>query len=411
MFGGSIMDRIKNPFSPNAGTKPPEFVGRKDILEEADILFKRVRLGGSEKHIVLNGLRGVGKTVLLQNIEALALENGFCVVRIEATGNTSLANLLAKPLHKVLIDLNRLAGAKESLVVGLKTLKSFLNGMNLKYGDMSIGLEETGNCEVVSSGNIELDLPELLSKITQSSKDKNKGVVLLVDELQLLTKVELKALTLSLHNLQQNGLPLAFIGAGLPVLPELIGNASSYAERIFTFFDVGALSRQETFLAISSPVKKMGADVSEEALAIFFNDTKGYPYFVQEWGYQAWNIAPDNKISSDIMPTVRQKAMDRLDKSFFPMRLERLTEGEKMYLSVVAGLAKPRARSGEVAKALGKTPEGTTVVRDRLIKKGILWSPEHGELAFTIPLFGEYVQRILPQREDKQTKNKNESER
>ncbi len=390
------MDRIENPFAPNAGIKPPEFVGRKEILGEANILFKRVIRGNAEKHIILTGPRGVGKTVLLQELGALAEENGYCAARIEATGNTSLAKLLAKPLHKILLDLNHLAGAKENIVLGMKTLKSFLSGTNLKYGDLSIGLDEGNASEVVSNGNIELDLPDLLAKIAQSAKDKNKGIALLADELQFLTKVELKALTLSIHSLQQNGLPFAFIGAGLPMLPELVGDASSYSERIFTFFDVGELSRPETFQAISAPVRKRGAEISDEALDILFKDTKGYPYFVQEWGYQAWNLAPDKKIEKEIMPLVRKTALERLDKSFFPMRLERLADGEKEYLRVVAEQAKPYAKSGEVAKALGKKPGSMTVVRDRLIKKGILWSPGRGDLAFIIPLFGDYVRRKLP---------------
>lgn len=394
------MNPVDNPFAPNAGIEPPQFAGRKDVLAETDLMFQRIMRGHSEKHIVLTGLRGVGKTVLLQKIEFLAIENKFCVARIEATGNTNLAKTLAKPLHKVLLDLNRFEGAKDVILNGGKALKRFLSGMNVKYGEVSVGVDMPDQPSINdANGNIELDLPELLEKISTAAKAKSRGLALLVDEMQFFTKTEIKAITLSIHELQQKKLPFVFVGAGLPMLPEIIGSASTYAERIFTFAKIGELSRAETYEAISVPIQKGGATIEEEALADIFKDTKGYPYFVQEWGYQAWNLANDKKITHEIMPMVKKAALKRLDKSFFPMRLERLPEKEKEYLYVVAKQADPKARSGDVAKALGKKTSETTVVRDRLIKKGILWAPSQGELEFTIPFFGEYVQRTLSKQE------------
>ena len=385
-----------NPFSPGAGAPPPELVGREPILKQADLLFGRISQKRAEKSLLLTGLRGVGKTVLLNRISTIAENRGFHVLYLEAHEGKPLGPLVAPPIRELLYRLDRVAGTGEKVKRGLRVLRSFLGALKLSYGDVSIGLDidpETGSAD---SGDIEIDLTSLFVAVGEAAQERQTLVALLVDEIQYFSTKELGALIMAMHRLQQRQLPFVLIGAGLPILPALAGEAKSYAERLFDFPAVGPLEREESFRALREPTKECGVDFDEPALEAVWNETKGYPYFLQEWGYHAWNLGENNSILQDTVLQAEKTVITRLDGGFFRVRFDRLTPREKEYLHAMATLGPGPHRAGDVASLLGKEITSLGPLRAKLIQKGMIYSPAHGEVGFTVPLFDQFMKRAIP---------------
>ena len=390
------MDAIKNPFSPGAGSPPPELVGREGILEHARILLGRIKEKRPEKSILLTGLRGVGKTVLLNEIERMALKSGYRTVSTEAHEDKSLAALLVPPLRKLLFELDRVAGAGDKAKRALAVLKGFMSGLKVKVGEIEVGLDIDPEKGVADSGDLESDLPNLFLAVAEAAEERRIPVALLIDELQYFNQKELSALIMAMHKIQQRQLPMLLLGAGLPILPGLAGESKSYAERLFNFPDIGALSEPDATKALREPTRAAGVDFESPALRDIFRLTQGYPYFLQEWGYQCWNRASASPITLQIVQAATPIVIQRLDANFFRVRFDRLTPGEKRFLRAMAGLGAGPQRSGDVADALRVTVNNLGPVRSKLIKKGMIYSPAHGDLAFTVPLFNEFMLRAVP---------------
>ena len=386
------MDPVINPFSPGAGAPPPELVGRDAILEEAKILLGRVRLRKPVQGCMLTGLRGVGKTVLLSEVKRMAYAQSVIPIAVEATEEKPIGALLAAPLKKVLFELDRMEGAKDKVKRGIVALKNFIGTIRIDIGDIGIGIEPQRG--FADSGDLEYDLGELFSCVAEAAAEKGRGVVLLIDEIQYLPEKELGALIMAMHRMQQDSLPLAAIGAGLPFLPGMAGNAKSYAERLFRFLDVGALSEEEATRAIRRPMKVANVRIDDDAAHGVYEATHGYPYFLQEWGYQLWNHVQREPITIQDVEAVRDKVQERLDGSFFRVRMERLTKSEKDFLYAMAKLHTDEVRIGDLARVMEVPVASLSPRRSSLIKKGMIYSPAYGEIAFTVPLFEEYLNRV-----------------
>lgn len=390
------MDPISNPFSPGAGSPPPELVGRGPLLEQARILLARVKEKRADKSLLLTGLRGVGKTVLLNELERQASATGYRTVVVEAHENKPLGPLLAPHLRRVLFDLDRIAGAGDKARRGLRVLRSFLGGLKLTYADMELGLDidaETGSAD---SGDLEVDLPNLFAAVGEAAEERQAAVAVIIDEIQYFSGKELGALIMAMHKVQQRQLPIVLLGAGLPIIPGLAGDSKSYAERLFSFPEIGALSSNDANRALREPTVAAGVVFEQEALDEVFRMTKGYPYFIQEWGYQAWNQAPTNRITLAVVRTATPTVIKRLDQNFFRVRFDRLTPSEKRYLRAIAELGPGSHRTSEIAEMLGVKVTSLGPVRAKLIRKGMVYSPAHGDMAFTVPLFDEFMRRQMP---------------
>jgi len=390
------MDAIKNPFSPGAGSPPPELVGREGILEQARILLGRIKEKRSEKSILLTGLRGVGKTVLLNEIERLAVKSGYRAISLEAHEDKSLAALLVPPLRKLLFELDRVAGAGDKAKRGLAVLKGFMDGVKVTLGDLEVGLDIDPEKGTADSGDLESDLPNLFVAVAEAAEQRRIPVALLIDELQYFSPKELSALIMAMHKMQQRQLPMVLLGAGLPILPGLAGESKSYAERLFSFPDIGALSEPDAIKALQDPTKAVGVQFDKAALKEIVRLTQGYPYFLQEWGYQAWNRAMTSPITLQVVQEATTTVIQRLDQNFFRVRFDRLTPSEKRFLRAMAGLGPGAHRSGDIADALGVSVNGLGPVRAKLLQKGMIYSPAHGDMAFTVPLFDQFMLRAIP---------------
>lgn len=391
------MDPFKNPFSPGAGSPPPELVGRDSILEQARILFGRVKQKRAEKSMLLTGLRGVGKTVLLNRSRRMASSEGYRTVFIEASENKNLGVLIAPHLRNLLFDLDRMDGIGNKIKRGLAVLKSFISVLSLTVGEVTIGLDIEPEKGAADSGDLEIDLSNLFIAIAEAAEDRNTAIAILIDELQYLSQKELGALIAAMHKIQQLQLPLVLLGAGLPILPGLAGESKSYAERLFSFPDIGALCEEDTVTALSDPAQASGVVFEPDALKEIYRLTKGYPYFLQEWGYQSWNIALKSPITYQIVQKATATVIPRLDKNFFRVRFDRLIPSEKRFLRAMAELGTGPHRTGDIAEILEVKINNLGPVRSRLIKKGMIYSPAYGDMAFTVPLFNEFMIRAIPQ--------------
>ncbi len=365
-------------------------------MEQARVLFGRVKLRRSEKSLLMTGLRGVGKTVLLNEIGRLAREGGYRTVAVEAHEAKPLGPLLAPHLRSLLFELDRLAGAGDRVRRGLRVLRSFLGVLKFEYEDISVGLDVEPEKGAADSGDLEVDLPNLFVAVAEAAQERNSAVALLIDEVQYLNQKELGALIMAMHRVQQLQLPLVLIGAGLPILPGLAGESKSYAERLFSFPVVGALTEEQTAKALSEPAQAEQVGFENDALKEVYQLTKGYPYFLQEWGYQAWNLAPTNLITLQIVQDATVTAIPRLDENFFKVRFDRLTPSEKKFLRAMAELGPGGHRTGDIAECLNVKVTSMGPVRAKLIKKGMIYSPAHGDMAFTVPLFDEFMLRVMP---------------
>jgi hypothetical protein len=334
---------------------------------------------------------------LLNEIRRLAAAAGYQTIRIEAQEDTPLGPLLAGHLRSLLYELDRLAGAGDKVRRGLRVLRSFVGGLKITLGEVSIGLDIDPETGAADSGNVEIDLPNLLEAVAEAARERGSAAALLIDEIQYFTSRELGALIMAMHRLQQGSLPMVLVGAGLPILPGLAGDAKSYAERLFAFPAVGALTPEDAAKALDDPARAHGASFTKGALAEVYRLTQGYPYFVQEWGYQSWNLAETVAIGLPDVERATATAMRRLDDNFFRVRYDRLRPGEKTFLRGMAEIGAGPHRIGAIAAVLGVKVRSLGPVRANLIRKGMVYSPAHGDLAFTVPLFDEFMKRAMPE--------------
>jgi AAA ATPase domain len=390
------MDPIRNPYSPGAGSPPPALAGRDHLREQVRVAIARIRRGNSAKSILMVGLRGVGKTVLLDRMRADAEAVGVHTIRIEAPENRSLPALLAPQLRLALLRLSHLDAAKEMAQRGLRALAGFVGSLKIKYQDIEVGLDLAPEPGLADNGDLEGDLGALLQQVGQAALNGNTALVMFIDELQYLQEDQFGALISALHRCAQNKLPITVVGAGLPQLRGLAGSAKSYAERLFDFPMIGPLKREEAELAILKPARDEGEDFTPEAVVEIISQTRGYPYFLQEWGKHSWDVAEHSPIALDNVVAASKEAIAALDESFFRVRFDRLTPAEKKYLRAMADLGEGPHRSGVVAEELQKSVSSLGPVRQTLITKGMIWSPSHGDTAFTVPLFDEFMKRIMP---------------
>ena len=387
------MDPVRNPFAPGAGNRPPELAGRQLIIEDARVAIERALLGKSSRSQMFLGLRGAGKTVLLNTVETMARERGHLTSIIEAPESKPLGELLLPRVHQVLRKLSLTDHAKAKAHEAMRALRSFASVFKFEYGDVAIAVDpEVG---VADSGDLENDLPELFVRIGEAAKAAGKAWTLLIDEVQYLSQKDLAALIVSLHKINQANLPVLFFGAGLPQVAALSGEAKSYAERLFHYPDIGALPEADAKAAIRQPVNDEGASIDDDALAEIFQKTRGYPYFLQEWGHQSWNLAPGDTITLGDAKQAEATTLKRLDEGFFKVRFDRLTPKEREYVIAMAKLGSGPYRSSDVADALGETAQSLGPRRAQIISKGMIYSPSHGDIAFTVPMFNDYLIRNL----------------
>lgn len=389
------MDYINNPFSPGAGSPPPELVGRDSVLEQAKVLFKRVRKRRAEKSLMLIGLRGVGKTVLLNEIEKYAQEEKYHTVFLEVHEGKNFSVQLTPHLRTLFFRLSRKSRISEKVRYGLRVLKGFANCIKIKYADFEFGLDIDPEPGEADSGDLEVDLPNLFTAVAEAAEECDEAIALLIDEIQYLSEKELSALIMSMHRIQQKQLPFIFIGAGLPILTRLAGESKSYAERLFDFPEIGRLAPKDAARALIKPVKNEGVDFNSTAVNEIVQLTQGYPYFIQEWGYQAWNHASGNKITLKDVKNATQTVLSRLDDNFFRIRFDRLTPTEKKFLKAMADLGPGPQKSGAIASALNQNVSSIGPTRARLINKGMIYSPHYGKMAFSVPLFDKFMKRVM----------------
>ena len=358
--------------------------------------LERVRLGLPAKSILMVGLRGVGKTVLLDRMREDAEAAGLQTVRAEAPENRSLPALLAPQLRVALLRLSRNQQARDLAVRALRGLAGFARALKVKYQDIEVGLDFDPEPGLADNGDLEHDLQALLEVVGAAAKQANTALVLLIDELQYVEEEQLAALITALHRTAQRRLPVVLVGAGLPQLRGQMGRARSYAERLFDFPEVGPLSEHAARIAIAKPAQEQGVEVMEDALQSIVTWTRGYPYFLQEWGKHAWDTAAASPITGEDVRRASEAAIAALDESFFRVRFDRLTPSEKRYLRAMAELGPGPHRSGDIADQLGRKVTSLGPTRNQLIAKGMIWSPSHGDTAFTVPLFDEFMRRIMP---------------
>ncbi len=389
------MDPVLNPYSPGAGTPPPELAGRDDLREQVRIAIERIRRGLPTKSVLMVGLRGVGKTVLLDRMRDDAEAHGVQTLRIEAPEGRSLPALLAPQLRQALLRLSRQQNAKELATRGLRALAGFAKSLKVKYDDIEVGFDFDPEPGLADNGDLEHDLQALLETVGSAAQKAGTALVMFIDEMQYVKEDELAALITALHRCAQRRLPITLIGAGLPQLPGKMGSAKSYAERLFDFPQVGPLNATAAYSAIVKPAKQQGVDFTEPAVGQIIQETKGYPYFLQEWGKHAWDSASASPIDLADVRTATASAVAALDDSFFRVRFDRLTPAEKKYLRAMAELGPGPHRSGDIADCLKRKVTSLGPTRSQLIAKGMIWSPNHGDTAFTVPLFDEFMRRTI----------------
>ncbi len=390
------MDPIRNPYSPGAGAPPPELAGRDELRERVRIALERVRAGRSTKSVLMIGLRGVGKTVLLDRIRDDAEGTGIQTLRVEAPENRSLPAILAPELRQALLRLSQNEKARDLARRALRGLAGFVGALKVKYDDIEVGLDFSPEPGLADNGDLERDLQALLEVVGEAAAQVDTALAMFIDEMQYVEETQLAALISSLHRTAQRQLPVVLVGAGLPQLPGRMGSAKSYAERLFDFPRIGPLSNADAAIALVNPARDEGVEFEAHALSKIIEATKGYPYFLQEWGKHCWAAANGSPITPEDVETASTTAIAALDESFFRVRFDRLTPSEKKYLRGMAQLGQGPHRSGDIALELGRDVQSVAPIRSKLIVKGMVWSPSHGDTDFTVPLFDEFMRRIIP---------------
>ena len=342
------------------------------------------------------GLRGVGKTVLLDLMVEQAEERGIYALRIEALENRSLPAILMPQLRVALLKLSNKQAAKQLAQRALRGLAGFVGALKVKYQDIEVGLDLEPESGLADNGDLELDLQALFEVVGAAAKADSTCMTVFIDELQYVKEDELAALITALHRMAQRRLPVVMFGAGLPQLKGRMGKAKSYAERLFEFPEIGPLSPEEARYAIAKPAKDEGVEIESHALDAIVTRTQCYPYFLQEWGKHVWDVAERSPITASCVELASSQAIAALDQSFFSVRFDRLTPSEKRYARAMSHLGAGPHRSGDIANELDRPVSSLAPIRNQLINKGMIWSPSHGDTAFTVPMFDRFMRRIMP---------------
>ncbi|MCG3170524.1 MAG: hypothetical protein CALGDGBN_02090 [Pseudomonadales bacterium] len=390
------MDPVTNPYAPGAGTPPPELAGRDDLLRAVDIATQRIRAGRPAKSVLMVGLRGVGKTVLLDRMRDIAEAAGLHTLRMEAPEGRSLPAILAPQLRQALLRLSRSERARELGRRALRALAGFAKSLKVKYEDIEVGIDLDPEPGLADNGDLEHDLQALLESAGRAAQAGGTALLLFIDELQYVEEEQLASLITALHRCAQQQVPVMLVGAGLPQLPGRMGRARSYAERLFDFPFVGPLDEVSVRAALEVPAAGLGVAYAPEAIALILAETLGYPYFLQEWGKHAWDAADSSPITLEDVRSASITVTAAMDEGFFRVRFERLTPAEKRYLRAMAELGPGPHRSGDIAILLGRKVTSLGPTRNQLIAKGMVWSPSHGDTAFTVPMFDRFMRRIMP---------------
>jgi hypothetical protein len=396
MLNSIYMNPVKNPYAPGAGSPPPELAGREAVRAAVAVSIERLRLGRPAKSLMMVGLRGAGKTVLLDQMRRDADTTGIHTVRIEAPENRSLPAILSPQLRLALLRLSRIESAGKFAIRGLRALAGFAKTLKIKYHDIEVGLDYDPEPGLADNGDLEGDLAALLEQAAKAARAGETALVIFIDELQYVPQDQMAAMVSALHRCSQEKLPVTLIGAGLPQLRGQLGEAKSYAERLFDFPEIGPLPQGDARDAIVKPAQNEGVEVSEAAVDAIVAHAQGYPYFLQEWGKRTWDAAPRSPITKKDVDNATVEAIASLDESFFRVRFDRLTPAEKRYLRGMAELGPGQHRSGDIALQLGRPVQAFGPTRSSLIAKGMIWSPSFGDTAYTVPLFDAFMKRIMP---------------
>lgn len=392
------MDPVRNPFAPGAGQRPPELAGRDKEVAAFEVVLERVARGRPERSLVLTGLRGVGKTVLLGELRSMAVKRGWGAGKVEARPDADLRRPLSAALHRAIRDLAVRHRAPDRVEAILGILKAFAlraapDGAKLR-DRWQPGIDVPAASGRADSGDIEIDLVELFTDVAELAQDVGTGVALLIDEMQDLKPDDISALCAACHELSQLGAPLVVVGAGLPHLPAVLSASKSYSERLFRYVRIDRLSREDADRAVLAPVEREDAGITDEALDALFDASGGYPYFIQAYGKAAWDAAPADPISALDVSVAAPEADAELAVGFFGSRYERATPAEREYLRSMAELTDGKdagVNTAQVADHLGRKPSSLSPARDSLIKKGLVYSAERGQIAFTVPHFGRFL--------------------
>ncbi|MEZ5652553.1 MAG: ATP-binding protein [Burkholderiaceae bacterium] len=390
------MDPVRNPFAPGAGAPPPELAGRDELRESLRVALARARLGRPARSALMVGLRGVGKTVLLDRVRDDAEAAGIHTVRIEAPEGRSLPAMLAPQLRQALLRLSVLESARHQSVRALRALAGFVGKLKLVYQDIEVGLDFDPEPGLADNGDLEHDLQALFEQAGEAAQAATVALAIFIDELQYVPEAQLAALITAMHRVAQRRLPVLLVGAGLPQLRGQMGDAKSYAERLFEFPTIGPLAPAAAEQAIRKPLSDEGVTIDDDAMARLVSVTEGYAYFLQHWGFHAWQVAGHSPITLADVETAGTLAVASLDESFFRVRFERLTQKEREYLRAMAELGPGPHKSGDIADCLHMKVTSLAPIRSALIGKGMIWSPRHGDTAFTVPMFDQFMRRIMP---------------
>lgn len=399
------MDPIRNPYAPGAGQRPPELAGRDEQLERFRVVLERIQRGRPERSMVLTGLRGVGKTVLLNALRSTAVRSRWGSGKYEARPDQGMRRPMAAALHVAVRELGHPRGDELDHVLGVIKAFAQKDQPGAKLRDRwNPGIDVPAMTGRADSGDIEIDLVELFTDVGGLAADVGKGVAVFIDEMQDLAPEDVSAICAACHELSQSALPLIVVGAGLPHLPAVLSASKSYSERLFRYTRIDRLDRANADQALRMPAQDEDADFTPEALDALYAATGGYPYFIQAYGKAVWDHAPTSPITEEDVRVAAPEAEEELAVGFFGSRYERATPGEREYLRAMADLGAQAAvedpeavdaiesvATADIATHLDRKPQSLSPARDALLKKGLIYSGERGRIAFTVPHFGRYL--------------------
>lgn len=387
------MDAVRNPYTPGAGTKPPALTGRDEELERFRVLIGRLQADRHEKSMLITGLRGVGKTVLLNTFSDIAADAGWFGATTEIRQDTQLSNVMARMTRRVLLKMSAIERLRDRARRALGILRAFV----VRYGEAEIRIDVDAIAGFADSGDPEDDVADLLLELGRVARTAGTGVAFFMDEVQFLDQRDLEALIAALHRASQESLPVTVVGAGLPLLPRLVGEARSYAERLFDFRSIGSLDPPASRDALILPSRQEDVEWERAALEVAVGYSDGYPYFLQEYGKHAWLVAEQSPITAADVERAHPTVLNELDEGFFHVRIERATEAERRYMAAAADLGDGRQRSGAIATRLGYgSSSAISLTRESLLKKGLIYQPAHGYIDFTVPQFAAFIRRHYP---------------
>lgn len=386
------MNKMDNPFTPGAGFLPPELAGRDRIIEDGRVVAARTKLLRAERGLMLVGSRGVGKTSLLKWLAEAARQSGIIPVVVEIQNDSQGIEELSAKMKDALHALDCISKVKSGVRESFAVLGNFIRKFAVNVGPVGIEVETCAG--LGESGNLESDLSDVLMSAARAAKTAGTAIGLYVDELQNMQLATLSGIIVSLHHAAQELLPLYLIGSGLPTLRGLVARSKTYAERMFVYEEIGALDAQASANAIRKPLKAMNVDIDDKALTAIFRMSGGYPFFLQECGYQVWQRAEGSPVTEKDVKAVEADVSDRLDRNFFAVRLDRISELERRFLRVMADVSGDGVKPlSAIAKGLGRSVNSLSMLRRSLIRKGVLYSSAEGTVSYTVPLFGEYMRR------------------